>query len=140
LLILHKQRDERNVGEHDDAQESEVIRFGIASDLVRLSQRVTSKSSQPLTEELGPFALYAAYHTVVAYLEKGGKIPSGEHLHELQEIKSLLTLSSRRWKLGGKFCDPFDLQYGQAPAKYYIDLGVYLKLIEAREAVYSSGL
>jgi hypothetical protein len=103
LLILHKQRNERNVGNHGDAQESEVIGFGIASDLVRLSQRVTSKSSPPLSEELSPFALYAAYHTVVAFLEKGGKKPSGEHLHGLQEIRSLLTLSSRRWKLGGKF-------------------------------------
>jgi hypothetical protein len=36
--------------------------------------------------------------------------------------------------------DPFDVQYGQASAKYYIYLGVYLKLIEAREAVYLSGL
>ncbi|KAF2430808.1 hypothetical protein EJ08DRAFT_210869 [Tothia fuscella] len=116
LLILHKQRQERHIEEHDNAQGSEIIRLGIASDLVRLSQRVTSKSGQPLNEELSPFALYAAYRTVVAYLEEGGKNSNGEHLHGLQEIKSLLTLSSKRWKLGG----------------------VYLKLIEAREAVYSS--
>jgi hypothetical protein len=109
LLILHKQRYERNVGNRDLTQESEVIRYGIASDMVRLSQRVTFESSRPRSEELGPFALYATYHTVVAYLEMGGQRASGEHLRGLQEIKSLLTLASRRWKLGGKFCGPCDL-------------------------------
>jgi hypothetical protein len=70
----------------------------------------------------------------------GGKNASGEHLQGLQEIKSLLTLSSSRWKLAGKLCGFFDFQPAQASAKYYIYLGVYLKLIEAREAIYSSGL
>jgi hypothetical protein len=82
--------------------------------MVRLSQRVTSESSQPRNEEFGPLALNAAYHTAVAYLEMGSKSTSGEHLLGLQEIKSLLTLSSRRWKLGGKFCDPFELKSRQA--------------------------
>jgi hypothetical protein len=140
LLILHKQRHERDASKNDDTQESDVIRYGIASDLVRLSQLVTSASSQPHHEELSPLALYAVYHTVIAYLEMGGKKPSGEHLHGLQELKSLLTLSSRRWKLGGKFCCLIILQSGRASAKYEFYLGVYLKLIEAREAIYSSGL
>jgi hypothetical protein len=109
LLIFHKQRHERNVGKLDDAQESEIIHCGIAADIVRLSRRVTSKSSQSHNEDFSPLALNAAYHTAVAYLEMGSKIPCGENLQGLQEIKSLLTLSSRRWKLGGKFRGPFDL-------------------------------
>lgn len=140
MLILHKQRHERNLGILDDAQESEVIRYGIAADIVRLSQRVTSKSNQSRNEEFGPLALNAAYHTAVAYLEMGSKNINGEHLQGLREIKSLLTLTNKRWKLAGKFSGPFNLQSGQASAKQYIILGVYLKLIEAREAMYPGNL
>jgi hypothetical protein len=69
-----------------------------------------------------------------------GKNPSEEHLQGLQEVKSVLTMSARRWELAGKSSGPFNLQYKQALAKHYIYLGAYLKLIEAREAIYSSGL
>ena len=107
LLARHRQCCERSVETLDNGQENEIIRCGIAFDIVRLSQSVTSESGQLLDEVICPFPLNAAYHAAIAYLEMNIKKEIEEYLQGLWQTKSLLALCSQRWKLGGKSYSTF---------------------------------
>lgn len=100
LLALDKERREKAFWISSETKESDIMRSGIASDMVRLSKMTVNKLSD---EEICPFPLHAAYHTAIAYLETSTERRSDESHQALSELQALFSKCSQRWELGGEF-------------------------------------
>jgi hypothetical protein len=107
LLQTHRNRHQKAIGNICEVEENKIISNGIAPDMVRFSQWLLSGSTMLYGEVFCPFFANTAYHTALVYLEANKKKPSNDFLQGFWQIKSLITMGSRRWKICGKSHQPF---------------------------------
>lgn len=82
--------------------EENIIRSGIAADMIRLCQWSISDKGLQLDDEISPFPLHAAYHTAVAYIEMFSRGSGKECRENLETVKEMFRLYEPRWKVAGE--------------------------------------
>ncbi|KAH8803399.1 hypothetical protein F5884DRAFT_506943 [Xylogone sp. PMI_703] len=118
VLAICREKQDKDLKNPHCCHEKFILQSGIANDIIKLSQWITSGAGPTLDDEMSLFPLETAYRTAVAYLEMYNKDQNHGYLEGVYKIKAFLTTYNQRWKLAG----------------------VYIELIEAREAIWMSNL